>query len=261
VISRGGGGGGGHELPPAASQFSQDTEVLRLRSRVNDLENDLRMARDELGRTRQVPPPPRPRRRPTRARPNSARAVHTAAVSSVPPPARPRMRAVSSRVQFARRGSRRGTRPPARARTLCAPVRDNHDGARPAAGRGCPPTGRRTRGRRGTTSRVPALHLLNTCFTPGEGRAGGAGRRAGRTRLARPRPPPPPPPPPRASKHVHPVESPPNPTRCEVRRRQPLDHDTGRRGRAMLARGNGVRTAFEQCSNIVRTANSVRTVC
>ena len=38
----------------AAAQYSQDAEVLRLRSRVNDLENDLRMARDELGRTRQL---------------------------------------------------------------------------------------------------------------------------------------------------------------------------------------------------------------
>ena len=38
----------------AAVQYSQDSEVLRLRSRVNDLENDLRMTRDELGRTRQL---------------------------------------------------------------------------------------------------------------------------------------------------------------------------------------------------------------
>ena len=36
------------------TSFSQDAEVMRLRSRVNDLENDLKMTRDELGRTRQL---------------------------------------------------------------------------------------------------------------------------------------------------------------------------------------------------------------
>ncbi len=53
-----GGDGGGYGRAPdvasAAAQYSQDAEVLRLRSRVNDLENDVRMTRDELGRTRQL---------------------------------------------------------------------------------------------------------------------------------------------------------------------------------------------------------------
>ncbi len=53
-----GGDSGGYGRAPdvasAAAQYSQDAEVLRLRSRVNDLENDVRMTRDELGRTRQL---------------------------------------------------------------------------------------------------------------------------------------------------------------------------------------------------------------
>ena len=36
------------------TSFSQDAEVMRLRSQVNDLENDLKMTKDELGRTRQL---------------------------------------------------------------------------------------------------------------------------------------------------------------------------------------------------------------
>jgi hypothetical protein len=37
-----------------AAHYSHDAEALRLRSRIKDLENDVRMTRDELSRTRQL---------------------------------------------------------------------------------------------------------------------------------------------------------------------------------------------------------------